>query len=117
MLRHPERITNYLIKTAESNQTPTLLIKWLKYFSMVMIVSFIISWIPFNGGGLFYSLNGFVLIFVVGRLLTRWDDLKSILPLKRQGLVALSKRTGIFLMTFALFSFVMWYFHVSHKIL
>ncbi len=115
MLRHPERMTNYLIKTAESGQTPKLLIKWLKYFSMVIFVSFVISWFPFYATGLIYSLFGFILIFVFGRLLTRWDDLKSILPTKRPGLLALTKKSGVFLITFALFSLVMWYMHVTTK--
>lgn len=115
MLRSPERMTNYLIKTAESNQTPKLLIKWLKYFSMVIMVSFMVSWFPFDGIGLIYSLFGFILIFVFGRLLTRWDDLKAILPSKRIGLLAITKRAGVFLITFAVFSLVLWYIHVSSK--
>lgn len=113
LLRHPERMTNYLIKTAESNQSPKLLIKWLKYFSMVIFVSFIVSWFPFYGMGLMYSMFGFILIFVFGRLLTRWDDLKSILPSKTLGLMAITKRAGVFLITFAIFSFIIWYMHVT----
>lgn len=115
MLRHPERMTNYLIKTAESSQSPKLLIKWLKYFSMVIFVSFIVSWFPFYGIGLLYSTFGFVLIFVFGRLLTRWDDLKSILPAKKTGLMSITKRAGVILITFAIFSFITWCMHVTSQ--
>jgi hypothetical protein len=113
LLRHPERMTNYLIKTAEKGQTPVLLIKWLKYFSMVTFVSFFVSLFPFYTTGLVYSLFGSILIFVFGRLLTRWDDIKGILPSKRQGLISMTKKAGLFLITFALLSLVIWYIHVS----
>jgi hypothetical protein len=113
MLRHPERMTNYLIKTAETNQTPRLLIKWLKYFSMVILVSFIVSWFPFDRQAVIYSVFGFILIYVFGRLLTRWDDLKTILPQKRSGLLSLTRRAGLFLITYAAFSLILWYLHVS----
>jgi hypothetical protein len=113
MVRHPERMTNYLIKTAQSGQHPRLLIKWLKYFSMVILLSFVVSFFPFYWPGLVFSFAGVVMIFIFGRMLTRWDQIKIILTEKRDGLMRLTRMSGIFLLTYAALCLLMWYLHLS----
>ena len=113
MVRQPERMTNYLIKTAQSGQHPRLLIKWLKYFSMVIFLSFVVSFFPFYLPGLLFSFAGVVMIFIFGRMLTRWDQIKVILIEKRVGLLRLTRMSGIFLLTYSALCFLMWYVHLS----
>lgn len=112
LVRSPERMVNYLVKTAESGSSPRLLVRWLKYLFSFSVVSLIVSLIPFNLAGLLYSLSCLMLTFVFGRLLLMWDEVRNIIPEKKAGLASMSRKTGYILLTISALSLALWYLHL-----
>ncbi len=111
---HPNRMVNYLVKTAQSGQQPRLIIRWLKYFLMFSLASLIAGFFPFYLTGILFSLACLVLTFILGRMLLMWDQVREILPEKQSSLTHLAQKTGYLMLTLSVLCFILWYMHINH---
>lgn len=113
MLYTPQHITNYLVKTAEAEKQPRVILKWLKYFLIFSFVSLLVSFYPVNLVGLLFSLACLIMVFVFGRILLSWNEVRDRLPHKKASIQKLARRTGGLMLTLSFLSFVLWYLHVN----
>lgn len=109
----PQRVTNYFIKTAELNGRPRLILRWLRYFLMTSIASAIFAAWPFALNEFLFSIGCLILVFVFGRLLLMWDEVKGVLPEKRDALERMARKSGILMFALAVISFLLWYLLIT----
>lgn len=113
LVRRPGALTQYLIKTAEKGERPRLLLRLLRYFLLFSVLSLLFSLFPFSLANLIFAVGCLTLVFVFGRMLLLWDDVRLLLPEKRESLNRLVRRSGWMMLLLSMLSLALWMAQVS----
>jgi hypothetical protein len=113
LIRRPETLSRYLIKMAATGERPKLLLRLLRYFLMFTALSLILSLVPFSVANLMFSLGCLTLVFVFGRMLLLWDEVRTMLPDKQDSLNRLIRRSGVLMLLLSVLSLSLWIVQVG----
>ncbi len=109
----PDRISTYIIKTAKSGDKPRLVLRWLKYFTMLAFISALIASLGMMIREIFFSAGCLIMVFIFGRLLLYWEHVKDILPEKQATINKLARKSGIMMFMMSVLCGIFWYMLVS----
>jgi hypothetical protein len=109
LIRQPGVLVRYLVRVAEGEGRPRLLLRGLRYLLMYTVASFLIALFPLALYELMYTLILLILIFSSGRILLLWDDVRPVIAEKQQSLERITRKGGFLMLSLAALSFLLWF--------
>jgi hypothetical protein len=109
LIRQPGVLVRYLVRVAESDGQPRLLIRALRYLLMYTVASFLIALFPPAMYELMYTLILLILIFSSGRILLLWNDIRAVVAQKQDSLERITRKGGFLMLSLSVLSFMLWY--------
>ncbi len=108
--RRPEHFQQYLIKHAEANKRPLLVLKSLRYLMLFSGLSLFLSLVPFSAVELIFSLWSLMMLFIIGSILLKWEHLKSIILDNPKNVIIQTKKGGLMMISISVVMFLLsWY--------
>lgn len=108
--RKPQNFQNYLEENSRQNQRPQLVIKTLRYLTLFSALSLLLSFVPFSFVELIFSLWSLAMMFIIGSILLKWDQLKSIIEDNPDAVYQQVKKGGLMMISIGLVMFLLtWY--------
>lgn len=111
-LFNPNHISDLTRKAIQENLFPKKAIRIIKYLFLFSLISFILSFFPFNWARFVYSIWIFVMIFISGRFFLHWENFCEIWKTKKTGLERFYQRLGGFFLGIGIATFLVLYFSV-----
>ncbi len=108
--RRPEHFAEYLKKHAEADKRPVLVLKTLRYLMLFSGVSLFLSLVPFSVVELVFSVWCLLMLFIIGSILLKWEQLKTIILENPDGVVLQTRKSGLMMISISVVMFLLcWY--------
>ncbi len=107
----PEGFNYYIMEHAKKKETPTLIIKTLRYLLLFSGLSLVMSFLPFSMVELIFSAWSLVMVYILGSFFVKWDQLSEFIlstkhsfpqKIRRGGAMTLSLGVVMFLLLYHL---------------
>jgi len=94
-----DKATNWLLKSANDENPPVLLIRTFKYVTLFTLPGLVISFFPFSWVELVFCLWGLLLLYIGATQLVRWKQSRKLIKQSRKNLPMLIKRNGAIMLS------------------
>ncbi|MFW6348696.1 MAG: hypothetical protein ACOC2C_08835, partial [Cyclonatronaceae bacterium] len=85
-LRRPQPLYNYIMKHVEADQKPAFILLLLRYLAILSLLSLLLSFFPFSGIELAFSLWSLIILYLLASILVKWQHLRKLLAAHPQQL-------------------------------
>lgn len=90
----PSIIKKWLLRVAENEKPPVLLIRILKYLALFTLPGLILSFFPFSWIELLFCIWSLLLMYIAGVQLVRWDQSRTLIQNKQEQLASSIRKSG-----------------------
>lgn len=90
----PLIIKKWLLRVAENEKPPVLLIRILKYLALFTLPGLILAFIPFSWIELLFCIWSLLLMYIAGVQLIRWDQSRTLIQNKQEQLASSIRKSG-----------------------
>lgn len=90
----PAVIKKWLLRVAENEKPPVLLIRILKYLTLFTLPGLILAFIPFSWIELLFCIWSLLLMYIAGVQLVRWDQIRTLIQNNQEQLTSSIRKSG-----------------------
>lgn len=108
-----QKIQNYLIDQAGDEKPPTAIKNLLKYLFLFTIPCLFFSFIPFSWIELLFSIWSFLIVYIVGIQLVRWDETRMLIRQNPEKLEWYIRLTGAIMVAVGLVILLLGYIVIN----
>ena len=108
-----QKIQNYLIDQAGDEKPPAAIKNLLKYLFLFTIPCLFFSFIPFSWIELLFSIWSFLIVYIVGIQLVRWDETRMLIRQNPEKLEWYIRLTGAIMVAVGLVILLLGYIVIN----
>ncbi len=90
----PAVIKKWLLRVAENEKPPVLLIRILKYLALFTLPGLVLAFIPFSWIELLFCIWSLLLMYIAGVQLVRWDQSRTLIQKKQEQMASSIRKSG-----------------------
>ena len=109
-LRRPEPLHRYIIQNAAEGRKPRAMLLFLRYIAIFTLLSLLLSFFPFSGVKLGFSLWSMIMLYILASMLLKWKHVAALIDSKPTLLYAYIRKACLMMLSIGMVLYMLAYF-------
>lgn len=109
-LRRPQPLHGYLMQHAAQRQKPRLMLLLLRYLAIFSLLSLVLSFFPFSGVKLGFSIWSLFMLYILASMLLKWKHVAGLIDDKPALLHAYIRKACLMMLSIGMVLYMLAYF-------